>query len=216
MIKGILFDLDGVLIETEQETFNFYKEELLKYNIELKDSDFKYKAGRKSVDFWNDVLSEGQLAEIDVKLLTQKKRDAFNANPDKYLKKTEGVRELLEELKNANYKIALTSQNEAKMINTVVDWLNIREYFDVILSIDDIERLKPEPEIYEKAMGALDLKAEESIVIEDSADGVKAAKAAGCKCIGIKHFYTPEGDLDMADLVVEGIGQVDLSKITSI
>lgn len=216
MIKAILFDLDGVLIQTEHETFDFYKKYLEKKGVILKASDFKYKAGRKSAAFWNDVLTPKQQKEINTKKLVNLKRDLFNKYPDKYIKKISGGKEILIALKRAGYKIALVSQNESRMINSVIEWLGIRKYFDVILSIDNIKKLKPDPEIYLLAAKKLNIKPSESLVIEDSRDGVNSAKNAKMKCIGIKHEYTPRGSLSRADIVVRKLGNINLSLIESL
>ena len=171
MIKAILFDLDGVLIETEKETFQFYQNYLKDKGIHLKDSDFKYKAGRKSKDFWNDVLTPQQQKEVNVKKLTELKRKLFNAQPQKYVTKVNGGKELLETLKNNGYRLALVSQNESQMINSMINWLEIKKYFDTIVSIDDITNLKPDPEIYLLAAKKLKVNPSECIAIEDSKDG---------------------------------------------
>ncbi|MFA5022642.1 MAG: HAD family phosphatase [Patescibacteria group bacterium] len=216
MIKAILFDLDGVLIETELETFKFYQNYLKDYGITLADTDFKYKAGRKSVDFWNDVLTPEQQAKIDVKKLTQIKREAFNTAPQNYVKKVAGGKELLEYLKTNNFKLALVSQNESRMINTMMDWLEIKSFFDIIISIDQITKLKPDPEIYLLAANKLGITPNECIVIEDSKDGVGSAKNAKMKCIGVKHEYTPPTDLSLADVKIDNLAEITLALINKI
>lgn len=214
MIKAILFDLDGVLIETEKETFNFYKKFLKeKHDIILQDEDFKYKAGRKSKDFFNSVLTDEQREEVDTKALVKLKRELFNTETSKYIKKVEEGEALLKKIKEKNLLTALVSQNELRMINSVMDWLGYRNYFDVTLSIDDIKNLKPDPEIYLKAAEKLGVSPEECIVIEDSKDGVLSAKNAKMKCIGINHEYTPKGDLDSADIIINNLNEIDLETL---
>lgn len=210
MLKAVLFDLDGVLIETEQETFRFYQKYLKERGIFLKDEDFRYKAGRKSKYFWNDVLTIEQQKKIDVKKLTQLKRETFNTDPDRYVKKMLGGKELLFLLKNKGFRLALVSQNESRMIETMLHWLGIRDYFEVILSIDEITHLKPHPEIYLLAVQKLGLKPAECVVIEDSKDGVGSAKNARMKCIGILHPYTPQGALDAADIIVKNLSDITI------
>src|SRR3990167_10449253 len=182
MLKAILFDLDGVLIETELETFNFYQRELKNYNIHLKDSDFKYKAGRKSVDFWNAVLNEEQKKIVNTEKLTGLKRRVFNKYPSKYIKKVPGGKKLLQKLKKAGFKLALASQNEPEMVKTAIKWLGIEKIFDATLSLQDIKHKKPNPEIYLLAAKMLKIKPEQCLVVEDSRDGVEAARNAKMLC----------------------------------
>ena len=216
MIKAILFDLDGVLIETEKETFKFYQEYLKQQGVVLKDDDFKYKAGRKSKDFWNDVLTPEQQEKIDVKKLTQLKRDAFNTDPKSYVKAMPGGKELLQTLKKEGFKLALASQNEARMIKSMMDWLGIKEYFDVILSINEIKNLKPNPEIYLLAAKKLGVTPNKCVVIEDSKDGASSAKNANMKCIGVLHPYTPLGALDTTNIKVEKLSDITTNLIKSL
>ncbi|MAF14016.1 MAG: hypothetical protein CMI53_03940 [Parcubacteria group bacterium] len=216
MIKAVLFDLDGVLIKTEHETFKFYQDYLEKKGINLRDSDFKFKAGRKSKDFWNDVLTLEQKKIIDFEKLTQLKREEFNTEPDKYVTKVDGGEELLKLLKKNNFKLAIISQNESQMISSMADWLNIREFFEVILSIDDITNLKPDPEIYLLAAKKLGVTSNECVVIEDSKDGIGSAKNAGMKCIGVKHNFMPKGTYDQADTTVKKLSEINLNLINSL
>lgn len=209
MIKAILFDLDGVLIETEKETFHFYQKYLKEnFNIILKDEDFKYKAGRKSKDFFNDVLSDEEKKLFDPKELTEKKRELFNTQMDTFVKKILGGKELILELKEKGYKLALVSQNESRMINNVMKWLEIENLFDVVLSLDDITKKKPDPQIYEIAREKLGLEKNECIVIEDSYDGIAAAKNGGFKCIALYHNYMPKNTYDKADITIEKLDEI--------
>ena len=90
MIKAIIFDLDGVLLETEPQTFNFFKDYLEKRGIYLKNEDLFKKIGRKSIDFFNDVLLPGQLEEINVQELIDLKRYEFIKDLPKYSRKIPG------------------------------------------------------------------------------------------------------------------------------
>lgn len=216
MIKAILFDLDGVLIETERETFKFYQEYLKERGIILKDENFKYKAGRKSVDFWKNVLTPEQLLIIDTKELTKLKREKFNTEPDKFIKKMAGGTELLNLLKENGFRLALVSQNESRMIETALSWLDAKKYFQVILSIDMITNLKPHPEIYLLAARKLGAAIAECVVVEDSKDGVAAAKNAKMKCIGVRHEYTPAGNLDKADIIINKLAEINLNLLKNL
>ncbi len=205
MIKAILFDLDGVLIETELETFKFYQKKFKEAGLELKDEDFKYKAGRKSHDFFNNVLKSDDQKKIDPEKLLLEKRRLFSSQIDKYAKKMPGVRSLLNFIKSKELLIALASQNESRMINSALDWLDIKKYFDVLLSLDDIRSKKPNPEIYQLACKKLGLKPKECMVVEDSKDGVAAAKNAKMFCIGLFHDYMPKDTLDEADIIIKSL-----------
>jgi len=215
--KAVLFDLDGVLIETERETFSFYKKYLNeRHNINLKDSDFRYKAGRKSKNFFNDVLTPEQRELVNTDKLIELKRKFFNTQISKYAKRVDGGKELLELLKENHYLLALCSQNEPRMIESALKWLGIKKYFQIILSLADIKNQKPNPEIYISAAEKLKVKPLECAVIEDSQDGILAAKRGGFKCIGIRHSYMPKQGYRKADKVVAELKAISLSLIKSL
>ncbi len=204
MVKAVLFDLDGVLMETELQTFRLYQEELQRrYGIMLPDDAFRFKAGRKSADFWRDALTDEQRRVVDTAALTAYKRQQFGAAPARYIQRVAGGPELLASLRQARLPLALASQNEPFMINAAVDWLGVRKFFSVILTIADIQRLKPDPEIYLLAAERLNVPPTACVVIEDSRDGIGAANNAGMYCFAIRHPYTPPSHVARADRVVE-------------
>lgn len=208
MKKAVLFDLDGVLIETEKETFRFYQDYFKDKGIIIKDEDFKFKAGRKSVDFFSAILSPEQLQQFNTKEITDLKRELFNTNLDKYVKKVPGGKELLQTLKETGIPMALGSQNESRMINSVLEWLDVRPYFECVLSLDDITKKKPDPEIYLLAASKMSAKPEDCLVIEDSRDGIAAAKNAGMYCVALWHDYMPDDNYKNADAVIKELGEL--------
>jgi len=209
MIKAILFDLDGVLIETEKETFEFYKKYLAKKKIYLQNEDFFYKIGRKSAEFWNDVLTPDQKKLVDTEKLTQLKRRLFINKPAKYVKKIPGGKQLLSKLRSKGFQTALVSQNEKAMVESVLRWLQIRTKFDVVLSIDDITNKKPHPEIYLLAAKKLNVRPNECLAIEDSKDGVQAVKSAGMLCAAVMHSYTPLDYIKEADIKIKKLQDIE-------
>ncbi len=217
MRRAILFDLDGVLIETEWETFVFYKNYLREhYGIDLPDDGFQYKVGRKSVDFWKNVLSEDQRNIVNTEKLTALKRELFNAHPERYIKEVAGGKELIESVKKMGWKVALTTQNEERMMQTVLSWLQMSDLFDLKLSLKDIARKKPDPEIYLKAAKILQAVPRECIVIEDSKDGIMSAKNAGMYCIAIRHPYVPFDSVRKADLSVSAFCEITIEMLAGI
>lgn len=205
-IKALIFDFDGVLVDTEYTTFCFYKELLPKYGFHLKEEDFKYKIGRKSIDFFKDVLKD----KFDQKLVEKwiyLKRKAFKENIKKYLKPVPGAFEFLEKVKN-DFLLALASQNEKPLIEKAVDVFDIRKYFKVILSLQDIKHKKPHPELYLKAAKKLNVSPKESIVFEDTIEGIEAAKKGGFKVICLTTSFSKK-DLKDADLVIDSFFEID-------
>lgn len=208
MIEAVIFDLDGVLIETELETFKFYQKRLADFGIRLSDDKFKYKAGRKSRDFFNDALTQEERLKVDVENLLAEKRELFNTEISRYAKKVLGGKELLQWLHDNGYLLALASQNERRMIDSALNWLGISKYFKVVLSLDDIKSKKPHPEIYDRACSKLQCVKKECLVVEDSKDGVMAAKNSGIMCAQLQHQYMPKEILNLGDVNVKALNEL--------
>lgn len=209
MDKAVIFDLDGVLIETEPETFKFYKDYLKqKFGIILSNESFEKKAGRKSVDFFNDVLTPSQREQVNVQKLTEFKREQFEKYFTKFVKPVFGAKEVISRLSVSGYSLALASQNEKRMIDTAIDYLQVRPYFNLILSLDDISKKKPDPEIYILAMKKLGVTPNKTIVVEDSEAGILAGKAAGATVIALRHPYTPKAHLKQASHIIGDLKEI--------
>jgi len=209
-VKAIIFDFDGVLVNTEYTTFCYYKEVLPSYGFHLKESDFRFKIGRKSVDFFKDVMKERFDTNL-VNKLVKRKRESFQDDIEKYLKPVPGGFEFVKTAKKEKFLTALASQNEKVLIEKAVDVFKIRKYFDVILSIQDISHKKPHPELYLKAAEKLEIAPKEGIVVEDTLEGIEAASRGGFGVICITTSFSSK-DLREADLVVDSFSEIDLLK----
>lgn len=206
--KAILFDLDGVLIETEFETFTYYQKLIAdQYDILIPNETFQLKIGRKSIDFFNSILTADQLKKINITGLTEQKRRDFQANLKRYVKPVPHHREVVATLAQT-FPLALVSQNERVMIDRVLDWLKLQEFFSCVLSLQDITRKKPDPEIYLLAAGRLKILPEACLVIEDSLDGIAAAKNAKMTCLALAHPYTPLSHLIRADQIIHSLQEL--------
>lgn len=213
-IRAIIFDFDGVLVNTEYTTFCFYKEILPSYGFYLKEKDFKYKIGRKSIDFFKDVMKDKFNSQLADKLIDMK-RKAFHKNVKRYLKPVPGGFEFLKKTKEKGFMTALASQNEKILIEKAVDAFSIRKYFNTILSIQDISHKKPHPELYIKAADRLGISPSEGIVFEDTIEGIMAAKRGNFKVVCITTSFSRK-DLCKADLVIDSFADIDLQNINCI
>lgn len=206
--KAFIFDLDGVLIDTEPVFFEHMKGFLESKNFDISnlkftdvvgtDAQSRFKALSKKIpNFYKDI-------------------DTFRSEFKKFKKdykfdyKTvvfDGVYDILEDLKNKGYKIALASSSYKDTIKKVMDELNFYHYFDFVISGEDLKESKPNPEIYLKTVEELGLIPDECLVVEDSTTGIKAAKSAGLYTVAIKDkkFYI---DQSQADICISSISEL--------
>lgn len=209
MIKGIIFDMDGVLINSEdlykQYEYKFFKNLAPETDMDFLDS-FRGTATRhlvKAMVEKHDITIMSK--EKILQMLDEGGSLIYTQNPK--LKLCNGVIDWLEYFYNNNYKITIASSTNTDNIDVVVEKFNLQKYFKNYIGGNMVTQTKPEPEIFLKAADLLELKPEECLVIEDSTNGLKAAKAAGCKSIGYLYEGKNTQDLSLADIVFDKFGQ---------
>lgn len=213
-IKGVIFDFDGVLVLTEKSTFKFYQKLLPKYGFNLKDEDFNLKAGRKSLDFFKDVMRD-KFDESIVNEWVNIKRKAFISNPRKYVELAAGAENLLKNLLKSNYRLAIGSQNEKEMIEATLDEFKISKYFKSVFSLQDIKKKKPDPEVFLLASKSLNLQPKECLIIEDSPHGIEGAKSGGFKSLALTTSFD-KTNFSKADYVFSNLLQISIEFIKAL
>ncbi len=188
-IKGVIFDMDGLILDTEKLYQRFWREASKEcgYNmpqeIALKLRSLDKNLARELLrDFFGKGYSYEKVKEIRVKLMAEYvDRNGVEAK--------EGVRELVEYLKENGYKIAIATATNYERANQHLTLAGVRDCFNNIICASDLEHGKPFPDVYIYACRELGLKPEECIALEDSPNGIKAAYNAGCVPI-----LVPDGD----------------------
>lgn len=183
MIKAIIFDMDGLLVDSEPYWKIAEKICFGKLGLTLTDELLRQVMGfrlNEVVEHWYNYQPWGEknfeAVEADI-LETVKQLIADNANA------LPGVVDTLKLCKANGYKIALASSSAMSLINVVVDKLNIRQYFDLLVSAENEPYGKPHPSVFLTTANQLNVLPTECLVFEDSVNGMVAAKAARMKCI---------------------------------
>lgn len=181
MIKAFLFDLDGVLLDSEYHTISIKKELLIEYGFKVDDVLINKLAGKKINNILPQIFPE--FKKMD-ELLNEYNHRAYD-NIDYSLLEMNGATKILNELKR-KYKLALVTASDKQKLNLVFKQLNWYNIFDVVIDADMNLPAKPNPHVYIKAMELLDVKPSECIVVEDSKNGLLAGKRAQAKVIAKK------------------------------
>lgn len=218
MIKGIIYDMDDLMVNssplhviaTDKILENFGRSV-----NELPESLRIGFVGKRVSDVIKEIIDFFEL-DIELNDFIERRYKLFLKLIEDKIEPLPGLFESLDYFKKNNFKIALASSATKDYINTVLKKFNICKYFDVLLAGDEVRKAKPDPTIYLSACQHLRLKPKECVVLEDSGNGIKSAKAAGCKCIAIPNPYTPPQNHSEADIILDSLGKINLKIIKSL
>jgi HAD superfamily hydrolase (TIGR01509 family) len=198
-IKGIVFDMDGVLIDSEPVHIEAWNDVFAEFNLHFSHEWFNQWIGVSDKNFTSKIIQEFNIA-TDADKLLQDKRRVFEAKIAQGVPSHKGVKELMPKLHNFDKAVATSSNRSGAMIS--LEGAGLISYFKKIVTADDVLNHKPNPDCYLKAAHDLGFEPSECIGIEDSVSGIKAAKAAGLFIIGVATSL-PAHYLTEADLVLE-------------
>lgn len=177
-IEAIIFDMDGVLIDSERISFKCYQEVFKDYTYEIDEKSYVKFIGR-NVDGIKEVMQEEYGSDFPFDEIYKKKvKLAIEFTDKNGVKIKPGVHELLDYLKKENYKIAVATSTRRQRALQLLEEAKIKEKVNFVVCGDEVENSKPDPEIFLKAAKGLGVEPEKCIVIEDSDAGITAAHAA--------------------------------------
>ena len=201
MIKAVLFDMDGVLSNTEPLHLNTFKKLFAERGIMLTDTDVKSVFGKLDEDILRELFKKKGMKENVAVWALRKRKMMIPILKKAKIQAFPGVEKLVKTLAKS-YALGLGTSSSHEELDVIMDKLSLKRYFKVIFGREDVEKHKPDPELYQKLCDALNAKPNECVVIEDSVSGIMAAKRAGMRCIAVKNSF-PASKLKQADVVVE-------------
>lgn len=217
MIKTVIFDMDGVIVDTEPVHHHAYNQHFEQLNIEVNAEMYASFTGNSTKNIFERLKIQFNLDE-DVATLVETKRnlfnDAFDNKEDLYL--LDGVEDLIKDLYDNGMQLVLASSSATVTINRVFNRFRLHKYFTHIVSGEDFPKSKPHPAIFLKAAELANTPVENCIVIEDSTNGIMAAKAAGIYCIGYDSFHSKLQDYSLADVVITDFKELSYRKIKNL
>jgi HAD superfamily hydrolase (TIGR01509 family) len=215
-IKGLIFDFDGLILDTETPDFTTWQKIFLSYNINLPFEKWAQCIGTSNDAF--DVVSYLE-EQIDEKIDHAQIRDFHKKLllDDLLTQSTlPGVEEYIKRAKDLRFKLAVASSSSFQWLESHLTRLNLINEFDAIVSSNDVKEVKPHPALYLEALNKLNLNANEVIAFEDSINGMNAAQAANIFCVVVPNSVTRQLNWDKADLIINSMAAVKLEKIISV
>ncbi|WP_042168255.1 HAD family hydrolase [Paenibacillus gorillae] len=214
MIKAIIFDFDGTILDTETPWYYAFRDAYKQHGVELSLELYSSCIGTNN-DGFNpyEYLSTEHGIQID----KQSFKQAIHLEHTARMEREEirpGIRELLEHARAEGLRIGLASSSSYKWVDKYLTSLGIRNYFECIRTSDDVAEVKPNPELYLQALEALGVEAAEAVAIEDSPNGARAAIAAGMHCVVVPNELTKVLAFDASPLYyhADSLAEVDWSR----
>jgi len=212
---ALLFDMDGVIADTNPAHKETIKKFCDRYDIEVSNEFLeKHIYGRTNKE-WIPELFNHQLSAEEVENFGDEKEAMFREYYKDDLKPVPGLLHFLAHMKEEGVPMVVATSAPGENADFILNGLHIRSYFKSVLDSSDVDKGKPEPEVYLKAAASIGFKPEDCVVLEDSLAGVKAGKNAGCKVIGITTTHTRE-ELSNCDLVITDFNTLQVKDLQNL
>lgn len=213
-IRGLIFDCDGLMFDSEVPAYQFWQAICEEHGCTLSVETWNGSLGESPFDPWQYLQTQStrpvnraevlaRMQAIDVELLTS-------------LPLLAGVRDYLEEAKRLGLRLGVASNSDRTWVLGLLTQQGIAAYFDCLMCREAGIPPKPHPELYQRALAALDLQPEEAVALEDSPGGIRAAKAAGLFCVAVPTALSCQLPLDHADLCLTSLLELPLTSLLAI
>ncbi len=215
MIRALVFDFDGLILETETPAYQSWAEIYREHGHEL------------PMDQWHGYVGSdtgfdpaGHLAALVGEGLdreaTQARRDARKTELIALLDVMVGVRDYVADAKRMGLLLAVASSSSRAWVLGHLERLHLNAEWDAVRTRDDVARTKPAPDLYLSAVAALGIAPKEAVAFEDSANGIAAAKDAGLLCVAVPNALTAGMDLSRADLRLASLAETPLESVLAV
>lgn len=209
MIKAIIFDMDGVLVDSEPFHIEIEKRQFRQNEIFVSGEEHQRYLGVASDVMWKEIAQNHNLNLPVEKLIEQNKLESI-----RFFSELDGIPvmpgliELLEKLQQKNYPKAVASSSFPEIIDLILDKTGLNKYFDVVVSSREAGKSKPEPDVFLLAARKLGVPPENCLVVEDSFNGIQAAHAAGMPCVAFQGPGANSDSQKQADALISDFGEL--------
>jgi beta-phosphoglucomutase family hydrolase len=212
MIRAVIFDMDGVIVESEHIHIEAEQQTLLKHGVRISAEELHAYTGTTAEFMFRELIKKYRLNTTFEKIFNEKEGILFRLLEEE-TKPTKGVIKLLKKLKQKGIKLAIASSSHRKLIEYILRRLDVGWLFDFVVSAEDIAHSKPNPEIFLRSALGLKVQPVECLVVEDAKLGIEAAKKAGMKVIGYRNPNSGDQDLSRADMIVNDFSRLSVEEM---
>ena len=216
-LRALVFDFDGVIADTEGPEFEAWRDTWLDYGHELTLAEWVQCIGTNDPHGWDPLtaLAARVGAGFDPDEANRRRRARHHPLIHALDAPLPGVVDLLAQARAAGLRTAIASSSDDAWVPPLLEQLDLVDHFEHLSLFDGTCPAKPAPDLYLRACAALAVAPAEAVAIEDSPNGIAAAKAAGLWCVAVPHAITRGLDLAAADLVVDSLEHLSLEELLS-
>ncbi len=207
--KAIIFDMDGVLVNSEPHHVKIEKQMFHDLGLDITPGEHSEYMGTASDEMWQSIIERHGLsrsAEEMLEMGNQRVISYFSSLDE--LSPMPGLVPVLDKLQEQKVPMAVASSSSAEVVELVLNKAGLKKYFPVVVSGQMVKKSKPEPEIFLKAAARLKVEPAQCLVVEDSPNGIRAAKAAGMFCVAWGGEGFNHQDQSEADAVIQDFGEL--------
>lgn len=214
MLKGLLFDMDGVLVNNLDVHREAFAEFFRRYGVNRTFDELNRHFGRGNDDIMGDLMPREIVERVGIRELGNQKEAIYREIYAPKIKPQEGLLEFLAESEREGLRSAVGSSGFLANVDFVLDRCDIRRYFDAIVAGDQVTKCKPDPEIYLTAAAKLNLKPSECIVFEDAEAGIEAGKRAGMVVVALATTFPREFlENTDADMIIDDFRDISVERL---
>lgn len=208
---GLLFDMDGVIINNHHYHFLAWKKLGQDHDISFDETFYREKMNGRTLNELMKLLFKAPLSDQEMRKIGEKKEQIYRELYREFLSPTAGLMEFLETCKSAQIPMVVGTSAPLANVEFTLDGLGIRHYFQAALDERAVTKGKPDPQIYQKCAAAINKKPENCVVFEDALSGIQAGKAAGAKVVALATSHRRE-ELT-GDLIIDDFTGLELKQI---
>jgi HAD superfamily hydrolase (TIGR01509 family) len=213
MIRAVVFDFDGLILDTEFPEFQTWQEIYRAHGCELALEVWATGLGTSADAFDPYTHLQAQLGRlIDREVIQQQRRQRYDELVGAKVV-LPGVREYIAEAKRLGLHLGVASSSSRQWVVGHLTELSLSAYFDCIKCRDDVPRVKPDPALYQAVVETFGLQPQQAIALEDSPNGIAAAKRAGLFCVAVPNLLTRQLSLAHADLLLSSLADLSLAQL---
>lgn len=217
MLKAVLFDMDGVIVDTEPLHRKAYFQMFQDVNIDVSDELYNSFTGQATLPICRILSEHFSLSETPENLVSIKRKHfKYLFENDNDLTLIEGVHDLIKDYYSNGLTLVLASSASMPNINRIFDRFDLNKYFKAKISGADLKASKPHPEIFIKAAELAEEERAHCMVIEDSTNGITAARSANIYCVGFKSPHSANQDYSKADKVITNFNEIAFSNLSGL